>query len=130
MVTLQTHFLRLDSRKLFLRSQSSPIIFGSNAQRLRPGAKLFGFQEDDHCVCARTRYPFTGALPNIERFTKGVEAVGETFSSVSSRLGGSKQGEKGKLDTAPRAKMVQSRSYWTSPTRHNGFAVARQGNYG
>jgi hypothetical protein len=49
--------------------------------------------------------------------------IGGTLSEVPTLLGGSKQGEKGKPDTVQRAKTV--RPHWTSPRRHNGFAVAR-----
>jgi hypothetical protein len=74
-------------------------------------AKLFGFREDDHCECG-AQETVTHVLvdcPTLKVLRRELrQKVGDAFNSVSSLLGGSKQGEKGKPDTVPRAETVQA----------------------
>ncbi|CEJ61917.1 hypothetical protein PMG11_10433 [Penicillium brasilianum] len=73
--------------------------------------KGIGYCDDDQCVCG-AQETVTHVLVDCPRLkhlrSKLRLEVGDAFSSVSSLLGGSKQGEKGKPDTVSRAKTVQA----------------------
>jgi ribonuclease HI len=74
-------------------------------------AKTFGFRDDDHCVCG-AQETVTHVLvdcPNLRELRRELRReVGDAFNSVSSLLGGSKEGEKGKPDTVSRARTVKA----------------------
>jgi ribonuclease HI len=74
-------------------------------------AKTFGFREDDQCVCG-ARETVTHVLvdcPELAELRRRLrKEVGDTLNSVSSLLGGSNEGEKGKPDTVSRAKTVNA----------------------
>ena len=58
---------------------------------------------------ARNSHPCASGLPKFEGNSKGAkEEVGDAFNSVSSLLGGSNEGKKGKPDTVSRAKTVKA----------------------
>ena len=73
--------------------------------------KNIGYCDDDHCECG-AQETVTHVLVDCPRLTelrrKLRREVGHAFNSVSSLLGGSKQGEKGKPDTVSRARTVQA----------------------
>jgi ribonuclease HI len=73
--------------------------------------KNIGYSDDDQCVCG-AQETVTHVLvdcPNLRELRRELRReVGDTFNSVSSLLGGSKQGEKGKPDTVSRAKTVKA----------------------
>ncbi|KAJ5240521.1 uncharacterized protein N7469_002112 [Penicillium citrinum] len=89
------------TRKLIVRKpgQEPGILLRTGYNWLSTYAKLFGFREDDQCVC--------GAQETVTHVLVDCP-WGGAFSSVLSLLGGSKQGEKGKPDTVSRAKTVQA----------------------
>ena len=74
-------------------------------------AKKFGFRDDDRCECGAQETvshvllecPKLGNLRMILR-----SRVGEALNSVSSLLGGSTEGKKGKPDTVSRARTVNA----------------------
>jgi ribonuclease HI len=72
-------------------------------------AKTFGFRNDDQCVCG-AQETVTHVLvdcPELRGIRRKLRSeVGDAFSSVSSLLGGSTEGERGKPDTVSRAKTV------------------------
>jgi ribonuclease HI len=74
-------------------------------------AKKFGFRDDDLCECG-TRETVAHVLLECPRLRElRIELrrkVGDTLSDVSSLLGGSTEGEKGKPDIVSRAKTVQA----------------------
>ncbi|KAI3112960.1 hypothetical protein CBS147330_9895 [Penicillium roqueforti] len=74
-------------------------------------AKTFGFREDDQCVCG-AQETVTHVLvdcPSLRELWRELRReVGDAFNSVSSLLGGSTEGEKGKPDTVSRAKTVNA----------------------
>jgi ribonuclease HI len=72
-------------------------------------AKTFGFHNDDKCACGaqETVTHILVDCPNLRDIRKKLRSeVGDAFSSVSSLLGGSTKGKKGKLDTVSRARTV------------------------
>ncbi|KAK9846786.1 hypothetical protein MYU51_000751 [Penicillium brevicompactum] len=73
--------------------------------------KNIGYSDDNQCVCG-AQETVTHALVDCPRLVdlrrKLRTEVGDAFNSVSSLLGGSKQGEKGKPDTVSRARTVQA----------------------
>jgi hypothetical protein len=73
--------------------------------------KKVGYSDDDQCACG-AQETVTHVLvdcPNLRELRRELRReVGDAFNSVSSLLGGSKQGEKGKPDTVSRAKTVQA----------------------
>ncbi|GAA3296697.1 hypothetical protein GCM10020218_080510 [Dactylosporangium vinaceum] len=78
---------------------------------LSPYAKLFGFREDDLCACGgrETVAHVLMECPRLRELRVELKRkVGDTLNSVSSLLGGSKEGEKGKPDTVSRTKSVQA----------------------
>ncbi|KAJ5111881.1 hypothetical protein NUU61_001511 [Penicillium alfredii] len=74
-------------------------------------AKKFGFRDDDLCECG-TRETVAHVLLECLRLRElRIELrrkIGGTLSGVSSLLGGSTEGDKGKPDTVSRAKTVQA----------------------
>ncbi|KAF7118717.1 hypothetical protein CNMCM5793_008337 [Aspergillus hiratsukae] len=72
-------------------------------------ARTFGFREDDKCACG-AQETVTHVLvdcPNLRDIRRKLRSeVGDAFSSVSSLLGGSTEGKKGKPDTVSRARTV------------------------
>jgi hypothetical protein len=74
-------------------------------------AKKFGFRDDDHCVCG-AQETVTHVLvdcPLLRDIRMELRReVGDAFRSVSSLLGGSAEGKKGKPDTVSRAKTVKA----------------------
>jgi ribonuclease HI len=74
-------------------------------------AKKFGFRDDDQCECG-TRETVSHVLlecPNLRELRVELRRnTGEAFHSVSSLLGGSNEGEKGKPDIVSRTKTVQA----------------------
>jgi hypothetical protein len=73
--------------------------------------KKIGYGDDDRCGCG-AQETVTHVLVDCPRLVelrrKLRREVGDAFNNVSSLLGGSKQGEKGKPDTVSRAKTVQA----------------------
>jgi ribonuclease HI len=73
--------------------------------------KKVGYDDDDRCDCG-AQETVTHVLVDCPRLVglrrKLRREVGDAFNNVSSLLGGSKQGEKGKPDTVSRAKTVQA----------------------
>jgi ribonuclease HI len=69
-------------------------------------AKTFGFRDDDKCACG-AQETVTHVLvdcPILRDIRRKLRSeVGDAFSSVSSLLGGSTEGKKGKPDTVSRA---------------------------
>jgi ribonuclease HI len=74
-------------------------------------AKSFGFRGDDHCGCG-AQETVTHVLvdcPSLKDIRRELKKeVGDAFKSVSSLLGGSTEGKKGKPDTVSRAKTVKA----------------------
>ncbi|CRL26884.1 unnamed protein product [Penicillium camemberti] len=74
-------------------------------------AKTFDFREDDQYVCG-AQETVTHVLVDCPRLRelrrKLRREVGDAFNSVSSLLGGSTEGKKGKPDTVSRAKTVNA----------------------
>jgi ribonuclease HI len=74
-------------------------------------AKPFGFRDDDQCVCG-AQETVTHVLvdcPELRDIRRKLRSeVGDAFRSVSSLLGGSTEGEKGKPDTVSRARTVSA----------------------
>jgi ribonuclease HI len=74
-------------------------------------AKSFGFRDDDQCVCG-AQETVTHVLvdcPELRDIRRELRSeVGDAFRSVSSLLGGSAEGKKGKPDTVSRAKTVKA----------------------
>jgi ribonuclease HI len=74
-------------------------------------AKSFGFRDDDQCVCG-AQETVTHVLvdcPDLREIRRKLRSeVGDAFNSVSSLLGGSTEGKKGKPDTVSRAKTVKA----------------------
>jgi len=74
-------------------------------------AKTFGFRDNDHCVCG-AQETVTHVLvdrPNLREVRKELRSgVGDAFRSVSSLLGGSTEGKRGKPDTVSRARTVNA----------------------
>jgi hypothetical protein len=73
--------------------------------------KNVGYSDDDQCACG-TQETVTHVLvdcPNLTVPRRELRReVGDAFNSVSSLLGGSEQGEKGKPDTVSRARTVKA----------------------
>jgi hypothetical protein len=73
--------------------------------------KNVGYSDDDQCACG-AQETVTHVLvdcPNLREPRRELRReVGDAFNSVSSLLGGSKQGEKGKPDTVSRARTVNA----------------------
>jgi ribonuclease HI len=74
-------------------------------------AKKFGFRDDDYCVCG-AQETVTHVLvdcPLLRDIRMELRReVGDAFRSVSSLLGGSAEGKRGKPDTVSRAKTVKA----------------------
>ncbi|CEJ62503.1 hypothetical protein PMG11_11000 [Penicillium brasilianum] len=74
-------------------------------------AKSFSFRDDDHCVCG-AQETVTHVLvdsPSLRDIRMELRwEVGDAFRSVSSLLGGSTEGKKGKPDTVSRVKTVKA----------------------
>ena len=74
-------------------------------------AKTFGFRDNDQCVCG-AQETVTHVLvdcPNLREIRRKLRIeVGDAFNSVSSLLGGSTKGERGKPDTVSRARTVKA----------------------
>ena len=74
-------------------------------------AKTFRFQDNDRCVCG-DRETVTHILwdcPHLRDSRRELrERIGDAFSSVSSLLGGSQAGRRGKPDNTSRAKTVDA----------------------
>ncbi|KAJ5402736.1 uncharacterized protein N7487_008632 [Penicillium crustosum] len=73
--------------------------------------KKIGYGDDDRCDCGAQEtviHVLVDCPMLVELRRKLRREVGDAFNSVSSLLGGSKQGEKGKPDTVSRAKTVQA----------------------
>ena len=73
--------------------------------------KKFNFRDDDQCECGahETVGHVLVDCPNLRELRRELRRqVGDAFNSVSSLLGGSNEGEKGKPDTVSRAKTVQA----------------------
>lgn len=74
-------------------------------------AKAFRFRDDDRCVCG-AQETVTHVLvdcPDLRDIRRELRReVGDAFSSVSSLLGGSTEGKRGKPDTVSRAKTVKA----------------------
>ena len=74
-------------------------------------ARQFGFRDDDQCECG-ARETVSHVLlecPNLEEQRAELQSkVGGALTSVSSLLGGSNEGEKGKPDIVSRTKTVQA----------------------
>jgi hypothetical protein len=74
-------------------------------------AKTFRFRDDDQCVCG-AQETVTHVLvdcPDLMDIRRELRReVGDAFRSVSSLLGGSTEGKKGKPDTVSRAKTVKA----------------------
>ncbi|KAJ5885114.1 reverse transcriptase [Penicillium taxi] len=74
-------------------------------------AKKFGFQDDDQCECGARETVGHVLLEcrNLQDLRVELRRnVGDAFYSVSSLLGGSKEGERGKPDIVSRTKTVQA----------------------
>lgn len=74
-------------------------------------AKRFGFREDDLCECGAQETVSHVLLhcPNLQELRGELRRkAGDACNSVSSLLGGSTEGEKGKPDNVLRAKSVQA----------------------
>ena len=74
-------------------------------------AKKFGFREDDLCECGvqETVAHVLMECPRLRELRVELRRkTGDTLNGVSSLLGGSNEGEKGKPDIVSRAKMVQA----------------------
>ncbi|KAL2696035.1 hypothetical protein AAEP93_003335 [Penicillium crustosum] len=74
-------------------------------------AKRFGFREDDLCECGaqETVSHVLPHCPNLQELRGELRRkAGDACNSVSSLLGGSTEGEKGKPDNVSRAKTVQA----------------------
>ena len=74
-------------------------------------AKTFGFRDDDRCVCG-AQETVTHVLvdcPELRDIRRELRReVGNAFRSISSLLGGSTEGKKGKPDTVSRARTVNA----------------------
>ncbi|KAJ5839484.1 uncharacterized protein N7525_004672 [Penicillium rubens] len=74
-------------------------------------AKAFGFRDNDQCVYG-AQETVTHVLvdcPNMRELRRNFRSeTGDAFSSVSSLLGGSTEGERGKPDTVSRARTVKA----------------------
>ena len=74
-------------------------------------AKTFGFRDNDQCVCG-AQETVTHVLvdcPNLREIRRKLRSeAGDAFNSVSSLLGGSNEGERGKPDTVSRARTVKA----------------------
>ncbi|KAI2734534.1 hypothetical protein DTO013E5_9920 [Penicillium roqueforti] len=70
-----------------------------------------GFRDDDHCACG-AQETVTHVLvdcPKLQELRRELRMkVGDAFNSISSLLGGSKEGERGKPDTVSRTKTVNA----------------------
>jgi ribonuclease HI len=74
-------------------------------------AKKFGFRDDDLCECGAQEtvaHVLMECLKLRELRVELKRKIGDTLSSVSSLLGGSDEGEKGKPDIVSRTKTVQA----------------------
>lgn len=74
-------------------------------------ANKFGFRGDDQCECGaqETVVHVLVDCPGLRELRRELRRqVGDAFNSVSSLLGGSNEGEKGKPDTVSRAKTVNA----------------------
>ena len=74
-------------------------------------AKAHRFRDDDHCVCG-AQETVTHVLvdcPELRELRRQLRnKVGDAFNSVSSLLGGSKEGERGNPDSVSRARTVEA----------------------
>jgi ribonuclease HI len=74
-------------------------------------AKAFGFRDDDQCVCG-AQETVTHVLvdcPDLRDIRRKLRSeVGDAFSSVSSLLGGSTEGKRGKPDIVSRVRTVKA----------------------
>jgi ribonuclease HI len=74
-------------------------------------AKTFGFRDDDQCECGaqETVVHVLVDCPRLRDSRRVLRReVGDAFNSVSSLLGGSKEGEGGNPDTVSRTRMVKA----------------------
>jgi hypothetical protein len=73
-------------------------------------AKAFGFRGDDQCSVERKKQSsvLVDCPRLMEQRREFRREVGDAFNSVSSLLGGSNEGEKGKPDTVSRARTVNA----------------------
>ncbi|KAJ5183270.1 hypothetical protein N7492_000886 [Penicillium capsulatum] len=74
-------------------------------------AKTRGFRDDDQCMCGaqETVVHVLVDCPSLRELRRELRReVGNAFNSMSSLLGGSKEGEKGRPDTVSRARTVKA----------------------
>lgn len=85
-----------------LRTRHNLLFTYAKARRLR---------DDDHCACS-AQETVTHVLVDCPRLRKlrreSRRKVGDTFNSVSSLLGGSREGERGKTDSVSRARAAEA----------------------
>jgi hypothetical protein len=81
--------------------------------------KNIGYSDDEYCTCG-AQETVTYVLvdcPNLRETRRELRReVGDVFNSISSLLGGSKQGERGKPDIILRARIVRHEGILTMGT--------------